>query len=300
MCVAVNHINLDEALAIIMNTKEYAEFEEMAHWMDVRSLYDYLSEHKGFRNSNINLQNFYSYLQNNVINDLQTTDDLIAQFMKETSNNNELLQAQLLQNAENKNNGIISTETQNLNERHINTIYFKLYRNGIDALNEDDKSELETLAKQCPMVGGTAVYKARSLWAMFEPTMLYDDIKLCNAIGLNKNNSGGTNDGLFTQENNYLQNLQAQQTKEKSTINNIFSVYPNPTTSALTIDYQLLSNQQGEFVIYDVLGRLRIKTSLINKNTHSNINTSTLELGIYTYKFIINKQQQEAGKLIIK
>lgn len=48
----------------------------------------------------------------------------------------------------------------------------------------------------CPYIGGTAVYKARALYAMYNPTALFDDMKICNAIGVyktGKNNDIGKN-----------------------------------------------------------------------------------------------------------
>ena len=52
----------------------------------------------------------------------------------------------------------------------------------------------------------TAVYKARALYAMYAPASMFDDIKICNAVGVYKN--GGGNDepqkGIFDDENVFL------------------------------------------------------------------------------------------------
>ena len=44
---------------------------------------------------------------------------------------------------------------------------------------------------------GTAVYKARSLFAMYEPTSMFDDIAICNSIGVYKTENSGNSKGIL-------------------------------------------------------------------------------------------------------
>ena len=134
---------------------------------------------------------------------------------------------------------------------------------------------------------------------MFEPTMLYDDIKLCNAVGLNKNSSG-TNEGLFSQENNYLQNLQAQKTNEKVSVLNEFMLYPNPATSEVKVKYQLNANEVGTFMIFDLLGRKLKEVNLTPNSNYAIISTQNLQTGIYTFKYLKNNIQSQTVKLTIE
>ncbi|MBK7041661.1 MAG: hypothetical protein IPH46_14645 [Bacteroidetes bacterium] len=66
----------------------------------------------------------------------------------------------------------------------------------------DLKSALSALSVSSPgsdylsLYWGTTVYKARALYAMYNPTALFDDMKICNAIGVyktGKNNDIGKN-----------------------------------------------------------------------------------------------------------
>ena len=62
-----------------------------------------------------------------------------------------------------------------------------------------DREFIQDLANQCPFVRGTAVYKARSLYALYQPGFYIDDMALCNAAGIYKNGKG-----LFDVENEKL------------------------------------------------------------------------------------------------
>ena len=81
---------------------------------------------------------------------------------------------------------------------------------------------------KCPYQEGSAVYKARTLNAIFNPTQMYDDIKICNNTGVYKTNNNGNTQGLFGGENDYLKNLKPNDNNVVLSLNEI-NVYPNPT-----------------------------------------------------------------------
>lgn len=62
------------------------------------------------------------------------------------------------------------------------------------------------------------------------------------------------------------------------------SIYPNPTTDILTINFDILGDWQLK--LYDVTGRLLIDNQLnINKNNLHQLNVSTLANGTYLLRF---------------
>jgi hypothetical protein len=142
----------------------------------------------------------------------------------------------------------------------------------------------------------TAVYKARMLYALYNPASMFDDITICNSIGLYKNGNGN---GLFDDENNYLKSL-----KQKSSIlansENQFILYPNPASSIITIGYTLQPNEKGDVVVYDILGREQIIINLDYNINKVSVNISSLAQGIYSYKYVVNNVQKQAGKLLIE
>jgi hypothetical protein len=85
-------------------------------------------------------------------------------------------------------------------------------------------------------------YKARTMLAMYMPALVFDDIKLCNQVGVYKNGNAN-NEGLFTNESSYLQNLQPQLKADNATIVNDFIYYPNPTENELIVKYSSLNTE---------------------------------------------------------
>jgi hypothetical protein len=198
--------------------------------------------------------------------------------------------------AKNKNNAIDDAEQQNQHEQDINGIYLNMLENGLTAITADDIDKIETLANSCPMVKGTAVYKARTLNALFNPTQGYDDLKICNSQGVYK--TSGTNQGYYNQESNYLQNLQAQKSNANLKGKELI-VYPNPTDKEVKIKYDF-SNLPSKIIITDILGRKRKEIDFVGNNNIISMNTSDLEMGIYTIKLIINNKTETTSKLIIE
>jgi hypothetical protein len=71
--------------------------------------------------------------------------------------------------------------------RHdINAIYLKYATLRARFTQYEDSIRIDNLANHCPYIGGTAVYKARALYAMYAPAGIFDDMKICNAVGVYK------------------------------------------------------------------------------------------------------------------
>jgi hypothetical protein len=140
-------------------------------------------------------------------------------------------------------------------------------------------------------------YKARTMNGMFEPAAVYDDIKLCNSVGVYKN-GGGNNEGLFDGESGYLQSLQPQLKAENETIVNDFIYYPNPTENELIVKYSLLKDEKATIKIYDVLGREMISFEAKLNSTKQSIDVSFLPTGVYTIQFQTTNQVKQSGKFL--
>ena len=144
---------------------------------------------------------------------------------------------------------------------------------------------------------GTAVYKARSMWATYEPAFMYDDIKLCNNPGVYKNR--GNNNGLFTKENEYLKSLKRNEAIPILGFGD-FIIYPNPANNIINIKYNIKENEKACVIIYDIVGRERLKINLKSNINQVSININTLETGIYCYKYLVENNTTHTGKLIIE
>ena len=171
-----------------------------------------------------------------------------------------------------------------------------MLENGLDNVNEESINFIAELANKCPYQEGSAVYKARGLNAMFNPTVQYDDIKICNNVGVYKNSNESNANGLFGSENSYLKNLKAKESQLLT--DNDVKVYPNPANTSLNIAYNI--RQDVQFVIVDLLGRILLNTTLSKDANHALININSLQYGVYIYKMINDSIMLKTGKLIIE
>ncbi len=81
---------------------------------------------------------------------------------------------------------------------------------------------------------------------------------------------------------------------------NKFVVFPNPADAYVTIEYKLEKNESARIFIYDLLGRERIISDLSFSSNRKMLDVSKLEIGIYTYKFVINNKESYIGKIVIE
>jgi len=84
--------------------------------------------------------------------------------------------------------------------------------------------------------------------------------------------------------------------KENSTIDNAFSVYPNPTNNYFIVELKNGSSDHS-ILIYDVLGKevKREKLSEVKTIIHHN-----LQSGVYFYYILTHSEKTFGGKLIIQ
>lgn len=161
---------------------------------------------------------------------------------------------------------------------------------------------ISVIQTNCPYVNGTAVYKARIIYASINPGIDYNDLTICNSAGVYKN---GVGKGLFDDESTFLNgmmngnNNQINYQIPLSSVSNII-LYPNPAYNYFTIEYRLNEHENAVLKIFDVLGRERMEVDLNASSNKVLVKTDILESGIYTYKYSVNNLQNSTGKLIIK
>lgn len=235
---------------------------------------------------------FFSEMENDAIQQIEEADQAITALMESYQTNNEIFIDQLRMYADSNNENIDNTRMQDANESKINSVFLKVQQMGFHSLNTDDSTLISELANQCPFIGGTAVYKARTLYAYYAPASLFDDIKICNNAGQFKN---GNSTGIFDDENGFLKTLLPDINKVALNENDIL-IYPNPTQSVLKIRYK--SATDSKLVIIDILG-ISVKEIYLAKNVQ-NVETAIDDLspGVYMYRQVVGDRTIHTGKLI--
>lgn len=163
-----------------------------------------------------------------------------------------------------------------MNEKTIRDITAEFKSNGFSSLTESQKNTIYSIAIQCPLSGGKAVYLARGLFSRIVDS-LFNDQELCIAQGYVK--SSPVQKDLIT-----------------------FSFYPNPTTEHLTIIWNEPLNTIVEFTLFDGLGRKIKQLSEHLKTANTRIDLEGMPSGVYSVqaryldrvinlgKFVHNKQ----------
>ncbi len=172
----------------------------------------------------------------------------------------------------NQNDIINGTNKCEENEIIVNDVYFNTVAiNQLDALF-NYAATLLNIAMQCPLSGGPAVYKARSLYYILDPEMDYDDEQTCLLGGYLFKNS---------------RNLTAHS-----------KLFPNPSKDIVNIVYHVESNSMLQ--ILDCYGRIIKYNSIDPLNYIYSFNVENLENGFYSYRIVNSKGIMiDAGQFII-
>ena len=143
------------------------------------------------------------------------------------------------------------------------------------ALDPVPVAELLSIAEQCPLSGGNAVYRARAMYSNIDPEKTYDNSTICLTQGI----------------------MYRQQKKQIST--STFRVFPNPAYDQVNINYQIGDDQQADLLIRNSLGQILQKHVLFGNKKDLNLNIQMLANGIYTVQMVLQKEIIQQEKLVI-
>ncbi|MBU3675668.1 MAG: T9SS type A sorting domain-containing protein [Chitinophagaceae bacterium] len=290
--VPVKKFTLAEALDIAEDSVFYPEYQPVAEWMDENELYHQLLHDTAMRYSHPSLLQFFNQQHQDATRYIAETNDLIEALVQDISGMSAQDYQALLDDAEQRNASIQSPDVQEQHEYEINRIYLRYLRYGSDSLSAADAALIEDLATQCPYIGGTAVFKARSLFALYQPGFYIDDMAVCNAAGVYKNGKG-----LFDEENELLNNLVGQGQKTDSEQNEVW-VYPNPTQGVVTISSRQVFNE-ARWIFKDMTGRSIAEGILPDKALNQRITLPFVSSGVYQLQ-VETKGKLYVNKLIVE
>ncbi len=177
-----------------------------------------------------------SLMANDTTLDLSTQRSAALQVLEITTDNNgNLLDALVTQqiadanNALIQNDGIVTSLGLEQNEKTVFDIYLNTTAKELD-LDSLHIVDLQNIANQCPLIGGSAVFKARSLLSLEGDTTIYDNEALCAAA--QQLVSGLSESEGFTQT---------------------FSLFPNPAKKEVSLLLPALK-KESELTIFDSFG----------------------------------------------
>jgi Secretion system C-terminal sorting domain len=151
---------------------------------------------------------------------------------------------------------------------------------------QSNKSVIQTM-------DGPAVYKARTLYAYYEPDKQYDDKKICINTGQNKTNKPSSYD-----DDDKYDSLLHYQIQTNAQMLNKLVVYPNPANDYINI----ISNTTGQGILklYNNMGSIVLTSNITDLSQTTKVNIATLPTGLYYYNIVTTASHQIFnGKLCI-
>lgn len=171
------------------------------------------------------------------------------------------------------NGAIVTSKAYLENELMVNDIYLNTAYVATDSFTTDEYDLLLYIALQCPETGGPAVFRARSLIALTDPTAFFDDDSLCASNERKANMQQPINETDFT-------------------------TYPNPTDSKIYFEWSRELNN-GVIEIYNEFGQLMFEEKLAKDELQTTVDFNELPAGLYLYKIKENEQLISAGKIAV-
>ncbi|MBL7939571.1 MAG: hypothetical protein JNL43_09445 [Flavobacteriales bacterium] len=172
------------------------------------------------------------------------------------------------------NNGVGTTELIETNEKQVKEIYLSTVAKEVDSFTNAEATALLAIANQCPMAGGNAVYRARSLYALIDDDVEYNDASLCLQHGI------------------IYKSLEPAATAQ-------VSIQPNPACDAATLLYTMAADTYGTLIIYDALGKVAQRHSLSADRERYQFSVAALHQGAYHYVVSSGAEQIGTGRLVI-
>ena len=175
------------------------------------------------------------------------------------------------------NESIIANNVIEMNQKTVNSILFDQMKMQADTTrdrkyvyDQNQYTMLYNIATQDPILGGEAVFQAR--------TMLWIDPSVTP-----QHNGNGA---LFPA--NHIENRVST-----------YSLFPNPTTGVMTLQYKLEGTDEALFCIYAMDGRLVKQQTLNASENTAFVNAVELNAGIYYYAVKEKNKSVKVEKLII-
>lgn len=172
------------------------------------------------------------------------------------------------------NSNIATTELIESNRKAVDKIYLSTIGKEIDTFTVAQANELFAIANQCPMVGGNAVYTARSLYRLIDETVEYDDQLLCLPHGI------------------IVKSIRQQDAMA-------LSIVPNPARENATLVLGEPLEQVGLLLVIDLAGKEVMRINLPEGEPRTEFSTGSLASGLYQYRVECDGTLIGHGKLAI-
>ncbi len=166
------------------------------------------------------------------------------------------------------------------NQKLLNSIYLETIAAEKYEFTDAQLKDLEYLAAQCPLEGGDAVFRSRSMLSLVRDTF-YSDIERCATAAIAEKQTGANATG-------------------KGIDGIRLSTFPNPASERLTLLSNITTEQVMTVIIYDNLGRIVKQQNIQMDGKRATMDTRALIPGIYYIKVSDAGNMLYSGKFNIQ
>ena len=172
-----------------------------------------------------------------------------------------------------QNSNIIDSLLLETNKKVVNDIYLNTVAKDSIEFDATQLADLQSIAGQCPLIGGSAVYEARSMLSLVQDS-IYDDALSCSVQGYRVNDDKGA-----TQING-------------------FALFPNPAKDQVTL---IVPDDisTGQVIFANAQGTIVLQKEITEESQRMEIGTGQLARGIYLLNVFDKGKNIFSEKLII-
>ncbi len=160
---------------------------------------------------------------------------------------------------------------------YIFDIYFRYFLTGNRNFNAIDSSFIDSVAFQCPYVGGAPVFMARGMYNHINDTIYFNDSLLCETIGSRIANAIHSNNYLFE---------------------SWILLYPNPSDNFVKVSFYK-ANAFKKYRIVDAIGQMVEEKSICFDCQELVIDVTRFKSGVYFIVMNDENGYRELKKMVV-
>jgi Secretion system C-terminal sorting domain len=182
------------------------------------------------------------------------------------------------------NDGLTAENQVEQNLQDVNHVYLKTIALNNYHLDASQRAEITSIANQCPLLGGSGVFYARSIRTLWE-NITYNNDSICNA----------------TQGQSFKRKLTSNRHKTAS-IRDIkeVSVYPNPATTEIYIRHAYDPDGQYRLRLIDMSGREVMTDNIRFTQSVMSESVGHLVRGLYMVMLTLDGKSVYSGRVLLK
>ena len=173
-----------------------------------------------------------------------------------------------------RNSAVVPENYMETLERSTNTLHLEYVKENFNGFTASEKAQIDEIAAICPLLGGNAVFRARSLQSSYTNNIYYNDKLLCNQQGV-------------------YYRLAATDLTERKEKSEKLLLFPNPSSSDLNVFLDSEIKENYSIQVFNLPGQLVYEIKNVSNKTKLELAHTTLSTGSY----ILVLTQLDTGKI---